>query len=201
MKNKILAGALLGIVFWSGCMSGKKTVKEGLVAEPAAATAGSSMSSSQAAGAVSGEPRFMKFHYTLTDKDGKVLDSSSGREPLPVIEGAGQIIPGLESEIFKMKAGEKKKIQVPAALAYGPVQDALKIKVQRSELPPEALRLGARLSTGQPFSPEFTVVAINGEEVTLDGNHPLAGQDLTFDVEIVELRPASKEEVGQSRAY
>lgn len=145
--------------------------------------------------------RVISFHYTLTNKAGEVLDSSRGQDPFPVLEGARSIIPGLESELFKLAVGDKKKIDVPADLAYGPVMEELRITVNRTQLPAEALEPGARLSNGEPNSPVFTVIKIEGDNVQLDGNHPLAGQDLTFDVEIMEIRPATEEEAKHGHAH
>jgi len=135
--------------------------------------------------------RILTFYYTLTNTAGEVLDQSEEGHPLPVLEGAEQIIPGLETELFKMKAGEKKRIVVPAEEAYGPVYEDRKIKVAKKDLPPEALKVGTPLSTGMPYGPIFVVTSIEGDEVLLDGNHPLAGEDLTFDVEVVEIRTSA----------
>ncbi len=131
------------------------------------------------------KPGTLSFHYTLTNKTGEILDSSQGKEPLTFVKGSGQIIPGLEKELIKMTAGEKKRIEVPAAEAYGPVQEDRFIKVKKDQLPAEDIKVGDKLSAGMGSGILFTVKSIEGDEVTLDGNHPLAGQDLTFDVEVL----------------
>ncbi|HTL48344.1 MAG TPA: FKBP-type peptidyl-prolyl cis-trans isomerase [Verrucomicrobiae bacterium] len=125
----------------------------------------------------------LTFHYTLTNAKGEVLDSSEGKEPLTVRIGAHEIIPGLEAELLKMKPGEKKKVVVPADQAYGPRYEGRTIQMPADKLPPEALKVGAQVSAGLGIV--FTVTEIKDGVVTLDGNHPLAGQDLTFDVDLL----------------
>ncbi len=147
-------------------------------------------------------PRVIAFHYTLTNRAGETLDSSRSSAPFQVMQGAKQIIVGLEEELFKMKVGDKKKVEVPAAKAYGVLNDRLKIKVGRDKLPEGDIQVGTQFSTGPgPGSPLFTVIKIEGAEVYLDGNHPLAGQDLTFDVEVMESREATAEEVQHGHAH
>lgn len=147
--------------------------------------------------------RVIGFHYTLTDKSGTVLDSSIGDEPLYFLENTHQIIPGLEKVIAIMNVGDKKKIEVKAQDAYGDVNPELVIKVQRTQFPP-----GADLKVGDQFqvnndqhSPVFTIMELNEVEVTVDGNHPMAGKDLFFDVEIVGMREATKDELSHGHAH
>lgn len=147
--------------------------------------------------------RVIGFHYTLTDKSGTTLDSSIGDEPLFFLEGAQQIIPGLEKVITLMNVGDKRKIEVKAQDAYGDVNPELVVKVKRTQFPP-----GANLQIGDQFqvnndahSPVFTVMALDTDEVTVDGNHPMAGKDLFFDVEIVGMREATKEELSHGHAH
>ena len=99
--------------------------------------------------------------------------------------------------------GEKAKIDVAAADAYGNKNDELVIKVQKSQFPADAqLNIGDVFQVNQDQGlPPFTIVELQGEEVTLDGNHPLAGQDLTFDIEITEVREATDEEVAHGHAH
>ncbi len=147
--------------------------------------------------------RVVTMHYTLTDESGEVLDSSAGGEPLQYLEGAGNIIPGLEREVQKMQIGEKKKVKIQAAEAYGEKREDLVVTVQRTQFPADAkLKVGDRFRGGSDdHSPVFTVLSIEGEEITLDGNHPLAGKDLNFDVEVKEVRPATEEEVSHGHAH
>jgi len=147
--------------------------------------------------------RVIGFHYTLTDKAGVVLDSSVGDEPLYFLEGSQQIIPGLERVIALMNTGDKNKIEVKAQDAYGDVNQELIVKVKKTQFPP-----GADLKVGDQFqvnndhhSPVFTIMSIDTEDVTVDGNHPMAGKDLFFDVEIVGMRPATEEEVSHGHAH
>lgn len=146
--------------------------------------------------------RILFFHYILTNNKGETLDSSREADPLAVLEGAQQIIPGLEEELFKMTTGQKKKIEVPSDKAYGPVRDQLKIKVRRDQLPEGELEVGARFRGGdEKVQLIFTVIQIEGEDVHLDGNHPLAGQDLTFDVEVTGMREATPEELQHGHIH
>src|SRR5690606_16217308 len=126
-------------------------------------------------------------------KTGTVLDSSVGDEPLYFLENSQQIIPGLEKVLQLMNVGDKKKIEVKAQDAYGEVNAELVVKVKRTQFPPEAnLQIGDQFQVNNdPHSPVFTIMSIETEEVTVDGNHPMAGKDLFFDVEIVGVRPAT----------
>jgi FKBP-type peptidyl-prolyl cis-trans isomerase SlyD len=147
--------------------------------------------------------RVIGFHYTLTDKAGTVMDSSIGDEPLFFLEGSQQIIPGLEKVLAIMNVGDKKKIEVLAADAYGDVNPELVVKVKKTQFPPDA-----QLTVGDQFqvnndahSPVFTIMSIETDEVTVDGNHPMAGKDLFFDVEIVGVREATAEEMSHGHAH
>jgi FKBP-type peptidyl-prolyl cis-trans isomerase SlyD len=147
--------------------------------------------------------RVIGFHYTLTDKSGTVLDSSIGDEPLYFLENSQQIIPGLEKVISLMNTGDKKKIEVLAADAYGDVNPELIVKVKKTQFPPDA-----QLTVGDQFqvnndqhSPVFTIMSIESDEVTVDGNHPMAGKDLFFDVEIIGMREATTEEMSHGHAH
>lgn len=147
--------------------------------------------------------RVVTMYYTLTDKDGTVLDSSRGGEPLEYLEGAQNIIPGLEKELLSLKAGDKKKVTVPAAEAYGEKRDDLVLQVPKTQFPADAaFKVGDRFRAGgDHHSPIFTVVSVGETEVTLDGNHPLAGKELYFDVEITSVRDATKEEMEHGHAH
>ena len=138
-------------------------------------------------------------HYTLKDDADKVIDSSSGGEPLAYLHGHGNIIPGLERELAGKSVGERLTVRVPAADGYGEYDRALVQKVPRRALKGIAnLKVGMRLQAGhQPV----TVTHIAGDMVTLDGNHPLAGQTLNFDVEITAVRPATEEELAHGHVH
>ena len=143
------------------------------------------------------------FHYTLKDKAGNEIDSSRESSPLLFLEESGQIIPGLEKELVSLNVGDTKNIEVKAADAYGEVIEDLKITVQRSQFPE-----GQEINVGDQFqvneeqhAPIFTVVNIEGENVHVDGNHPMAGHDLFFDIEITEKRAATEEEIAHGHAH
>lgn len=148
------------------------------------------------------EARVVSFHYTLRDPAGRVLDSSAGGDPVSYLEGAGQIIDGLDSRLRTAAAGTKARVLVPAAEAYGSRDPAQIQRVRRALLPVEGeLKVGDTFQAGEDrFAPVVTVAAVEGDEVLLDANHPLAGVDLTFEVEIVSARVATAEELGQARS-
>jgi FKBP-type peptidyl-prolyl cis-trans isomerase SlyD len=147
--------------------------------------------------------RVIGFHYTLTDNTGSVIDSSEGQEPLVFLEQSHQIIPGLEKVLVLMNVGDKRKIEVKAADAYGDVNQELVINVKRSQFPPDAnLQVGDQFQVNEDaHSPIFTIIKLNTEEVTVDGNHPMAGKDLFFDVEITTVRNATEEEMAHGHAH
>lgn len=130
------------------------------------------------------------FHYTGSLQDGTVFDSSSGREPLRVTLGGGQVIRGVDDALVGMAPGEEKTVTVAADEAYGPRRPELLHEVQRDAIPPDVdIAVGEQLegrdTGGQRL--RLTVVEVADATVTLDANHPLAGQDLTFDLRLVEI--------------
>lgn len=132
----------------------------------------------------------VRIHYTGTLNDGEVFDSSSGREPLEFTVGSGQIIPGLDAALPGMEVGEKKTVEVPVDEAYGPVDPGNRQAVPRAEIPDHIpLDPGTQLQLQSPQGQVMpvTVVEVTDENVTLDANHPLAGRDLTFNIELVEI--------------
>ena len=132
----------------------------------------------------------VRIHYTGTLTDGTTFDSSQGRDPLEFTVGSGQIIPGLDSAIPGMTVGDKKTVAVPAEDAYGASNPDARQDVPRAEIPADIpLDLGTQLQVQAPDGQVLpvTVVAVTEEVVTLDANHPLAGKDLTFDIELVEI--------------
>lgn len=146
--------------------------------------------------------RVLSIHYTLTDNTGKVLDSSRGREVFSFMEGAGQIIPGLERQLAALGKGDKKKIEVPAAEGYGVRDEKRVIRIPREQLPVPDVHIGDRFNSGpEPHAPVFVVTALTASEATLDGNHELAGVDLTFDVEMMDVREATSEEISHGHAH
>ena len=145
-------------------------------------------------------PRLLTFHYTLRDTGGRVLDTSRGGEPLSCVEGTGQIIEGLEESLRQMTAGEVRHVVVPPERGYGRREADLVQKVPKSRLPVADIKVGEQFQTGPDRqAPVVTVVAIEGDEVMLDANHPLAGQELQFEVELVTARTATHTELQQAR--
>src|SRR5580698_6591123 len=144
----------------------------------------------------------ISFDYVLTAKGGKVIDASTKGKPLIFISGLGQIIPGLETILLDMEPTQKKTVTIEAKEAYGIHDERLIYKVDRSKLPSADIHVGDmfEVGEGENFAP-VSITAINGDEITLDGNHPLAGEDLTFAVEIVEKRPATSEELAHGHVH
>ncbi len=143
------------------------------------------------------------FHYTLRDPQGRLLDTSAGGQPISYLEGAGQIIDGLDEALRGAAAGAKQRVEVPAAKAYGERDDTQVQRVLKALLPVEGdLNPGDQFKAGEDaFAPVVTVVGVEGDEVILDGNHPLAGVDLVFDVEVLGVRAASAEELEHGHAH
>jgi len=129
-------------------------------------------------------------HYTGKLADGTIFDSSNGGDPLQFTIGAGQIIPGFDQAVIGMNPGESKTINVPADEAYGPHHEEWVLAVDRREMPADLNpEVGQQLQVRHPDGRTTVVVVTDVSEsaVTLDGNHPLAGKDLTFDIQLVEI--------------
>jgi FKBP-type peptidyl-prolyl cis-trans isomerase SlyD len=143
------------------------------------------------------------FHYTLSDADGHVIDRSGSGEPLAYLHGHGNLVPGLERELEGHDAGEKLDVHVAAADGYGERDTRLVQKVPRRALKGIGrLEVGMRLSAQTPQGPrEMTVTQLSGDMVTLDGNHPLAGRDLHFQIEIESVREATAEEMAHGHVH
>ena len=132
----------------------------------------------------------VRIHYTGTLSDGTTFDSSAGRDPLEFTVGSGQIIPGLDQAIPGMTVGDRKTVEIAPEEAYGPVHDEARQHVPRTEIPDHIpLDLGTQLQVQTPTGQTVQVVVaeVTEEVVTLDANHPLAGKDLTFAIELVEI--------------
>jgi FKBP-type peptidyl-prolyl cis-trans isomerase SlyD len=143
------------------------------------------------------------FHYTLRNASGEVLDSSSGGEALAYLQGFGNIVPGLEREMAGKRAGDKFIAVIQPEDGYGvPNPDMLRV-VPRSAFPTDVpLEVGMQFGSQTPQGPMAIVISkIDGEEITIDGNHPLAGVALHFDVEIVSVRAASAEEIQHGHVH
>lgn len=131
----------------------------------------------------------VRIHYTGTLDDGSVFDSSEGEEPLELTLGSGEVIPGFEQAVEGMKPGDKKEVTIPSAEAYGSRNDEWVLVVERENFPehiePEPGQQLELSQNGQSFV--VTVTDVSDDSVTLDANHPLAGKDLRFALELVEI--------------
>jgi peptidylprolyl isomerase len=132
----------------------------------------------------------VKVHYTGKLKDGTVFDTSVGRDPLKFTIGEGQIISGFEQAVIGMDTGESKTVTVPSEQAYGPHHEDLLLVVDRDQIPPHLTpETGQRLEIHQTDGQTIpvTVAEVSDANITLDANHPLAGEDLIFDIQLVEI--------------
>lgn len=132
----------------------------------------------------------VKIHYKGTLNDGSVFDSSEGREPLEFTLGSGMVIPGFDKGVEGMKVDEEKDINIPVAEAYGEKRDDLVFEVDRQQVPAEITpEIGQTLYLQQPDGTPMPVqiAAVNEAKVTLDANHPLAGQELNFNIKLVSI--------------
>ncbi len=142
--------------------------------------------------------------YTLTDNAGEELDKADKNEPFEYLHGVGQIVPGLEKALAGLTVGAKKKVQVTPEEGYGTVEEQLRTTASRKQFPPGAdmqvgVRFAAEVAPGQQVV--FTVVDVKDDDIMLDGNHPLAGVTLNFDVEVLGVRDATEEEKSHGHAH
>lgn len=147
--------------------------------------------------------KVVHIHYTLTDNDGEVLDSSQGSDPMAYIHGMGNIISGLEEALTGRKVGDRFQVSVPPEEAYGVRDNDLVQKVPKSAfhgvddvLP--GMQFHAESSEGMQL---VTVIEVEGDTVMLDGNHPMAGMTLNFDVEVTGIRNATPEELDHGHVH
>jgi FKBP-type peptidyl-prolyl cis-trans isomerase SlyD len=143
------------------------------------------------------------FHYTLTDDEGRVIDSSQGREPLAYLHGTGQIVPGLEKMMTGRQAGDQFKVDVSPEEGYGVRHPELMQDVPRAAFQGvDDIQPGMQFQGHGPQGPiNVTVVGVGPETVQIDGNHPLAGQTLHFNVEVTDVRQASAEELAHGHVH
>ena len=147
--------------------------------------------------------KVVSFDYTLTDPSGEVIDTSQGGEPLAYLHGGGNIIPGLENALDGKAPGDKFQVSIPPEQAYGQRDEALLQVYTR-----DVLKGVDEVEVGMQFQAEtnrgmqiLTVMAVDGDNVTLDANHPLAGVTLNFDVTIVDVRDATGEELAHGHVH
>ncbi len=146
----------------------------------------------------------VSIHYTLTNDGGDVIDSSAGSEPLVYLHGTGSIIPGLENPLVGKKAGDTLQVRVAPVDGYGEVDMHL---IQ--QVPAEMFQGSNTIEPGMTFQAQdqsgyiqrVTVTAVNDNTVTIDANHPLAGQHLNFDVTVIDVRAASQEELDHGHVH
>ncbi len=131
----------------------------------------------------------IRVHYTGRLEDGSEFDSSADSDPLEITVGESSVIEGFEQAVLGMTVGERKTVTIPPDQGYGPRRDEMMQEIDRSTIPEELeLKLGARLeASGEETMFTLTVVEIGEKTVTLDANHPLAGKDLTFEIELVAI--------------
>lgn len=146
--------------------------------------------------------RVIAFNYILKNAQGELLDASEPNQPLPFLEGRQQIIPALEEVIVKLAEGDKKNVSLAAKDAYGEFRQDMIMEVPKEELAHIKIDIGAHLQLQMQSQTRVVKVSkISDTHVTLDGNHPLAGVDLVFDVEVVLVREATAEELQHGHAH
>ncbi|MBY0451776.1 MAG: peptidylprolyl isomerase [Bdellovibrionaceae bacterium] len=147
-------------------------------------------------------PRVIAFNYVLKNKAGETIDASEPNQPMPFMEGQQQIIPALERVLALMSEGDKKHVDLEAKEAYGEFRQDMVMEVPKAELAHLNVEVGAHLQLQLEKQVRVVkVTQITDETVTLDGNHPLAGVDLAFDIEVVLVRNATAEEVRHGHAH
>lgn len=145
----------------------------------------------------------VSIHYTLTNDEGEIIDSSEGNEPLIYLHGNGNIISGLEKALHGKTAGEKFNVRIEAEDAYGEFMDDRVQVIARDMFEGiDEIEVGMQFHADVSSGPGvITVINIDGDDITIDGNHPLAGVPLTFAVEVIDIRPASREELTHGHIH
>ncbi|MDX1527987.1 MAG: peptidylprolyl isomerase [Gammaproteobacteria bacterium] len=149
------------------------------------------------------DQKVVSIHYKLTNEDGDLLQESSAGEPLSYLHGSGNIIPGLETALSGKATGDKLNVSVEPEQAYGTRNDALVQELPRNvfegiEDIQEGMQFQARSEQGTQV---ITVTKVEGDRITVDGNHPLAGQKLNFEVEVDDIRDATAEEIAHGHVH
>jgi FKBP-type peptidyl-prolyl cis-trans isomerase SlyD len=151
-----------------------------------------------------GANKVVTIHYTLKDESGNLLDSTQGSLPFSFLTGHDQVIPKLEEEIDTMLIGGKKNILISAEDAYGEYRDDLVHQINKENFPQDVeLEVGMQFVTSAPdgIQMPFAIKQIDGDLVTIDFNHPLAGKNLEFEVELVDVRDATEEELAHGHIH
>lgn len=155
---------------------------------------------------IAADKKVIGIAYILHNKEGELLDQSGTDNPLELLLGSGSIIPGLEKELIGMSVGDKKVVNVEAANAYGEDNPELRLIVNKTDFPPD---FEAELEPGFEFMMAdnngqkrvFVVIEIEGNDVKVDGNHPLAGESLKFDIEVTSLREPTADELTHGHVH
>ena len=145
----------------------------------------------------------VSMHYTLKDDKGETIDSSDGGEPLTFLQGAGNIIPGLEEALMGKAKGDKLKVSLTPDKGYGERDERMVQSIPKKQFQGAGdIKPGMQFQVNSQGGPMvLTVVEVKGDEVVVDGNSPLAGQNLHFDVEITDVRKASQEELDHGHVH
>jgi len=142
------------------------------------------------------------FHYELKDSAGSLIDSSREGDPLSFLEGAGQIIPGLEPSLLSLEKGKVETVSVPSEEAYGPYDQTLVTQLPRDQFPKPDIKSGDIFEIQKGGSIHLiTVVEVTDDMATIDANHPLAGKDLAFLIEVTGRRDATPEEIAHGHVH
>ncbi len=148
------------------------------------------------------ERQVVSFHYILRNESGEVIDSSGREHPVAYLEGSGAIIDGLERALRSFDVGQRRLVSLAPEQAYGGRDEAQVQTVDRKALPVGELKVGDMFQTGDDrHAPVVRVLSIDGDQVKLDANHPLAGQRLHFEVQVLERRPATPEEIAHGHVH
>ncbi len=147
--------------------------------------------------------KVVQIHYKLTNANGELLDSSEGREPLAYLQGAGNIIPGLEKALEGKDVGDQFTVTIPPEEAYGERNEALIQVIPREAfVDVEEIKPGMQFQAQMGDHPQIIVVTkVEGDNITIDANHPLAGEALTFDVSVADVRDATEEELAHGHVH
>lgn len=147
--------------------------------------------------------KVVQISYVLKNSKGEVLDQSNPADPFAYLHGRHQIVPGLEQAIEGLAKGAKKEVEVSPKDGYGEYDERMKVEVERKQFPQGVpLKEGMQFESSQGGQPiVFTIEAIDGEKVTINGNHPLAGETLFFSIEVIDMRDATAEELAHGHAH
>ncbi len=151
-----------------------------------------------------GDQSVVNMHYKLTDNDGTVIDSSEGAQPLAYLHGAGNIIPGLEKALVGKAQGDKLQVKIEPKEGYGEINtDLIKIIEKKAFEGVDKIEVGMAFEAKAPDGSTQNIIVkkVEGDDITIDTNHPLAGVTLNFDIQIVSVREATKEELDHGHTH